>query len=217
MRGVSVLLRAGAYCRGSTGQFLIDLDDGNDRINIEKHRRSSHSVLFVKRVNMSRANWSEDCSLLLIILPRLFYCWQIEKATHLTYGREPDKTYAWIDDADQSSLAHIVTVRVVKQVGPRTFIVEVPRYQEFSKIAAILAQQQIHFVEIAGNTHIILSVLAPQSWNHDLSGGRQLFWRTILTHPEMKRVIIGADVTSLPVVLNNLRASEINIEHVYDY
>ena len=146
-----------------------------------------------------------------------FYCWLIEKATHLTYSREPDKTYAWIDDADQSSVANIATVRVVKQVGPRAFIVEVPRYQEFSKIAAILAQQQMHFVEIAGNTHIILSVLAPQSWNYDLSGGRQLFWCTILTHPEMKRVIIGADVTSLSVVLNNLRASEINIEHVYDY
>jgi hypothetical protein len=146
-----------------------------------------------------------------------FYCWLIEKGTHLTYGHEPDKTYAWIDDADESSLANISTARVVKRVGPRAFIVELPRYQEFTTAADILAQQQMHFAEIAGNTRIILSVLAPQSWNYDAPDGRQLFWSTVLTHPEMKRVIIGADVTSLHAVLNTLRASEMNIEHVYDY
>lgn len=146
-----------------------------------------------------------------------FYCWLIEKATHLTYGQEPDKTYAWIDDADESNLGAIPAVRVVKQVGPRAFIVELHRYQEFSKVSAILAQQNIHFVEIAGNAHIIVSVLAPQSWTYNLPDGRQLFWSTVLDHPEMKRVIVGTEVTSLHALLNNLRGSEIILEHVYDY
>jgi hypothetical protein len=145
------------------------------------------------------------------------YCWLIEKASHLIYGREPDKTYAWIHDANASSLANISTARVVKQVGPGAFIVELPRYQEFTRVAEILAQQQVHFVEIAGNEHIILSVLAPQSWNYEVPYGRQLFWYTVLTHPEMKRVIIVANVASLHAVLNALRTSDINIEHVYDY
>jgi hypothetical protein len=50
-----------------------------------------------------------------------FYCWLIEKATHLTYGHEPDKAYAWIDDIGESSLANISSARVVKQAGPRAF------------------------------------------------------------------------------------------------
>lgn len=112
-----------------------------------------------------------------------FYCWLIEKATHLTYGHEPDKAYAWIDDIGESSLANISSARVVKQAGPRAFIAELPRYQEFSTVAAILAQRQVRFVEIAGNAHIIVSVLGPQSWNYNGRDGRQLFSCTVFTHP----------------------------------
>ena len=106
---------------------------------------------------------------------------------------------------------------MVKQADPRAFIAELPRYQEFSTVAGILAQRQIRFAEIAGNAQIILSVLAPQSWNYNGPDGRQLFSCTVLTHPEMKRVVIGADVTSLHSVLNDLRVREVNVEHVYDY
>jgi hypothetical protein len=150
-------------------------------------------------------------------LAEAFYCWLIEKATHLTYGHEPDKTYAWIDNTGQSSLANISRVRVVKQAGPRAFIVELPRYQEFSTVAEIFAQQEIYFLEIAGNAHIIVSVLAPQSWNYEATEGGQLFSSTVLTHPEIKRVIIRADVPSLHALLNDLRANQVNLEHVYDY
>lgn len=161
--------------------------------------------------------WERKAFLTADYIAEAFYCWLIEKATHLTYGHEPDKTYAWIDDADESSLSKIPTARVVKRVGPRALIVELPRYQEFSTVAGILAQRQIRFAEIAGNAQIILSVLAPQSWNYTGPDARQLFWSTVLTHPEMKRVVIGADVTSLHSVLNDLRVREVHVEHVYDY
>jgi hypothetical protein len=72
-------------------------------------------------------------------------------------------------------------------------------------------------VEIAGNSQIILSVLAPRSWHYDHSNAQQLFSTQVLTHPELKRFVIGCDVTSLHAVLNTLHAGGVALEHLYDY
>lgn len=146
-----------------------------------------------------------------------FYCWLIEKATHLTYGNEPADTYAWIDNANESVLGQLPRVKMVKQLGPQAFIVDIPRYQEFTSVASALAERDVHFVEIAGNSHITASVIAPQSWHYDLTGAQELFSNPVLTHPELKRVVIGCDVTSLHAVLETLRKEGISLEHIYDY
>lgn len=146
-----------------------------------------------------------------------FYCWLIEKATHATYGYEPEDTYAWIDNAKESDLQPLPRVKKVKQVGPQTLIVDILRYQEFTTVALALAERNVQFVEIAGNSHIIVSVLAPQSWQYGQSDAQQLFSTPVLTHPELKRVVIGCDVTSLDAMLNTLRAGGVTVEHIYDY
>lgn len=146
-----------------------------------------------------------------------FYCWLIEKATHLTYGYEPDDTYAWIDHADESVLQQLPRLKEVKQVGPQAFIVDIPRYQEFTTVASALADRNARFVEIAGNSRIIASVLAPQSWRYTGSDAQELFSTPILTHPEFKRVILGCDVASLHAALQKLPGSGVTVEHLYDY
>jgi len=146
-----------------------------------------------------------------------FYCWLIEKATHATYGDEPAETYAWIDNAGETLLQRLPRVKKVKQIGPHAFLVDIPRYQEFTNVASALAEGDVHFVEIAGNSRIIVSVLAPQPWHYDHSDAQQLFSMDVLTHPELKRLVIGCDVSSLHAVLNVLRAAGISIEHIYDY
>ena len=55
-----------------------------------------------------------------------FYCWLIQIATHLTYGDEPADTYAWIDNANDALLQQLLRVKIVKQAGPQTFIVDIP-------------------------------------------------------------------------------------------
>jgi hypothetical protein len=146
-----------------------------------------------------------------------FYCWLIQIATQLTYGEEPADTYAWIDNANEALLQQLPRVKIVKQAGPQAFIVDMPRYQEFSTLAAELADREIHFVEIAGNSRITISVLAPQAWRYDRSDAQQLFSAPILTRPEWKRVVLGCDVASLSVVVKSLRSEGIGIEHIYDY
>jgi hypothetical protein len=145
------------------------------------------------------------------------YCWLIEKATVATYGHEPAETYAWIQNADEHIFQQMPRMKKVVRVAPREFIVNIPRYQEFTGVAATLASQGVGFVEIAGNSHIIVSVLAPQGWRYGNGDARQLFASPILTHPEEQRVVLGCKVSSLAGVLNRLDSSGVGFEHVYDY
>ncbi len=146
-----------------------------------------------------------------------FYCWLIEQGTHATYGREPGDTYAWVENLDETLLPQIPHLKVVKRAGPQAYIVDIPRYQEFTAIASKLAQHGVRFVEIAGNSQITLSVLAPQAWHYDGSVARQLFSMPILTHPGRQRVVLTCDVPSLDQALNHLHTDGVMVEHVYDY
>jgi hypothetical protein len=143
-----------------------------------------------------------------------FYCWLIEKATHLTYGHEPSDTYTWVDNVDDAVLTQ---VRVVKSVGPRAYVVDIPRYQEFTTVASMLAQRGVRFVEIAGNSEITLSVLAPESWTYHGSDAQRLFSMPVLTHSGSQRVVLGCRVSELGQVLGALPTSGAVVEHIYDY
>jgi hypothetical protein len=146
-----------------------------------------------------------------------FYCWLIEKATHLSYGYEPSDMYGWIDNADESIFQQLPRMKRVKQVGPRDFVVDIPRYQEFTSIASELARRKINFVEIADNSQITLSVLASPAWRYDHPDAHVLFSTPILTHSELDRFVIGCDVSSLSSVLSALASDPVTIDHLYDY
>jgi hypothetical protein len=161
--------------------------------------------------------WERKLFLSLDYTIEAFYCWLIEKATHVIYGVEPSDTYAWIDHADLTALQQLQRVKMVKQSGPGTFIVDLPRYQEFTSVAVQLAQRGIRFIEIAGNHQILVSALAPSSWSYQGVEAQQLFLTPIVVHPEWKRVVFGCDVASLHLLLNKLRSEGITVEHIYDY
>jgi hypothetical protein len=146
-----------------------------------------------------------------------FYCWLIEKSTHATYGYESAETYAWIENADDRLFQELTNVREVAKTGPHSFLVEAPRYQEFTSVALTFEARDVQFVEIAGNSRILISLLTPQSWHYQGPDARPLFSLPILTRPEMKRMVLGCDVATLNVMLHSLTAAGISVEHVYDY
>lgn len=145
------------------------------------------------------------------------YCWGIEKATHLSYGYEPDRTYAWLDHVDDSVLKQISLVKAVKQVGPGAYIVDAPRYQAFTDVATALVQRGVHFVEIAGNSSITISVIAPDSWPGEGCLTQRLFSLPFLTRRGWRRVMLRCDVSALDRGLAELAAEGIAVEHIYDY
>ena len=145
------------------------------------------------------------------------YCWFIEKMTHLTYGSEADVTYVWINGANASLTNRVTHLNLIGQVGPAGWIAKVPRYQGFTTVVLTLAAQGVDFVEIAGNSQILISVLAPQDWRSTSGEAQQLFSAPILTDQKRQRIVMRCDVTALSRVLSAIAGSGVTVEHVYDY
>jgi hypothetical protein len=146
-----------------------------------------------------------------------FYCWFIEAGTRATYGVEPPDTFAWIENASDATFVENPRVRKIKAVGPGAFIVAIPRYQEFTTIAAQLARQNVRFVEIVGNDEILLTAIAPRSWSGSIDRGEVVFSAEIPTQADYKRIGIKCPVSGLHAVLNALPNLGISTEHVYDF
>ena len=147
------------------------------------------------------------------------YAWILEKASHLTYGVESDETHTWIENAPETLFQTFPRIKNVKQIGPRSFVVIIPRYQEFTDRAIELAKHDVHFAQIAGNDEIMLTVVVPKGWSYDLpaSDGSVLFTESFLTQQDVKRIAIECPVRSLHSVLENLTSRGAKIEHIYDY
>jgi hypothetical protein len=146
-----------------------------------------------------------------------FYCWLIEKATHASYGYEPDRTYVWADHVDDASALQTPSVRLAKSVGLGAYIIDAPRYQAFTDVAMALTRKGAHFVEIDGNSSITISVLAPQTWDGQNQFAQRLFAQPMLTHPGWERVVLRCDVPWLDRGLSMMVADGVIVEHLYDY
>lgn len=146
-----------------------------------------------------------------------FYGWVIEHVVRTANGHETAETYAWVKNADRAVLENVPHVRIVRQLGPQSFIVAIPRYQEFTDIAFALARRGVQFLDIAGNSQILVSVIAPQNWRYDRADARELFSNPILTRTGLQRVALGCSVSALHDVLPRLNSGGATLEHVYDY
>lgn len=145
------------------------------------------------------------------------YCGLIEKASHGVYGVEDDQTYAWVENVPDQLFVDNPRVRKVKDVGPRAYIVMIPRYQEFTEIVTRLAQQGVRFVQIAGNEQVAMTLLAPRDGTLEIPGSEKLFSMGLLTDSAQERWALRSPVSSLHSVLNGLADRSVRLEHVYDY
>jgi hypothetical protein len=143
------------------------------------------------------------------------YAEVLEKLSHMTYGVESTETYAWIENAPESLFQRYPHIRRVKDTGERSYVVSIPRYQEFTQIAVEMAKDNVHFAHIAGNDEIVVSAMV-RNWTYETPEERLLFLEQFLTRPDMKRVVLECRVRDLHLVLNDLK-SRGTIEHVYDY
>jgi hypothetical protein len=143
----------------------------------------------------------------------------MQVASHLTYGVESGDTYAWLDNATDSVIREYPRVKIVEETARQSYVVIIPRYQEFTDLAVKLANRDVHFVQIAGNEEIMLTVVAPKDWTYDLPANEAtlLFTENFLTEPQLRRFALECPVRSLHSVLTRLAARGVKIEHIYDY
>src|SRR5437879_308515 len=67
------------------------------------------------------------------------YAEAMQVASHLAYGAESDETFTWIENTPETLFQELPRIKNVKQAGPQSFVVVIPRYQEFSDRAVELA------------------------------------------------------------------------------
>jgi hypothetical protein len=141
----------------------------------------------------------------------------IQELTHLTFGIDDQQTVASLAANDQARVESVPHVKVVDKEDNGTFIVAIPRYQEFTSISAQLAALDVQFVTIAGNSRIAVSLIAPDSWSSDPALSRLLFKQPVLTHPGLQRSYVVCSVPNLDALLRNAASGSATLEHVYDY
>jgi hypothetical protein len=147
------------------------------------------------------------------------YAEAMQVASHLTYGAESDETYSWVENAPETLFRDFPRIKNVKQLGPQSFVVSIPRYQEFTDRAVELAKRDVHFVQVAGNDEIMVTIVVPNGWTYDLPAGdgTLLFTENVLTQPGAKRIALECRVRALPTLIRHFTSRGIKIEHIYDY
>lgn len=145
------------------------------------------------------------------------YASALEKASHMTYGIESADTYAAIENVPGNFFQDFPRIRKVKELGPRSFIVIIPRYQEFTDLAIQIAKRGVRLVDIVGNDLIFLTALGPKNSNLQLQDATILFEDGIITRPDTKRIALECPAGSLSAMLNDLQIRGAQIEHVYDF
>lgn len=147
---------------------------------------------------------------------KALYAGVIRFASHSVYGVADTEVYASGHNITEASLAR-TGVRRVQELGEHRWIFTVPHYQGFTDTVPLLARDGVEFEEIAGNDEIMLTLVAPSTWNYDLTAGHPLFNMTLLTGPSLKRVAVQVPVKSLGNVLREMDAKGLRLEHLFDY
>ena len=107
-------------------------------------------------------------------------------------------------------------VKVVKDFGDGTLVVEVPRYQQFSQTMLEFAHENISILDIAGGKTIIISALAPTVWDYNLPGA-QFFTQPLTVDSDHKRVVAVVPTSQLLDALRKMNVEGVILEHIYDY
>jgi hypothetical protein len=145
------------------------------------------------------------------------YAWLIRQGTQSVYSSEDLEIQVWAEGVSAEVLRDESQARIVKPIDDNAAIVSLPRYEAFTLLVPELTEQGMRMIEIAGNDEILITVIAPQSWEYDLDDGQFLFAMPILTEPDRRRVAVQVPVNALHRVLSDLDKPMITLEHIYDY
>ena len=120
-------------------------------------------------------------------------------------------------DLTADDAATIPAIRIVQPVGDGLTLIDTPRYEAFTAILRQLSARGRDIVEIAGNTHILTTVLAPVTMPLDTAGAREIFSLPIQSRPGWRRIGLETDVAALTRQIAAVERQGAMFEHAYDY
>jgi hypothetical protein len=108
-------------------------------------------------------------------------------------------------------------IQLVETFRDGTQLVRLPRYQPFTEIVQKLSQTNATFLEIGGNSNILISLTAPDNWAPPDDMPPVLFETQILSGVGGKRLGLSVPVALLIDVIRKIGPSGAQVEHIYDY
>ena len=152
--------------------------------------------------------------LLTELLVKAGYGYLIKLGTKASYEDALPTTAVLVDRLP----AMMPNTKVLKTNPDGSAVLLLPRYEAFHPAVSAFAQQGITFREIAGNNSaILLTVLAPETWQPRSPDFRLVFTQPILTQPGRRRVALVTPVGWLNRTARFIAEQGVTIEHVYDY
>ncbi len=107
-------------------------------------------------------------------------------------------------------------LKKIADLGDGATLVETPRYQDYTDILIDLAHHGRNVQEIAGDKHILVTVLAPPGV--EIAPGAQLLFSLPMQgRPGWRRVGLDVEVARLSQEILDAQAHNAVFEHAYDY
>lgn len=130
------------------------------------------------------------------------------------YGPQATEVLAWahVGDLDPSA---VDGVSVVEDLGGGDALLAIPRYEPFTTAIPALVEAGVELRQIAGNTHLLITLIAPAGWTVP-KGAHEVHRWPILTQPGEERVALEVRLRDLDAVLAAVQAPA-RIDHLYDY
>lgn len=107
-------------------------------------------------------------------------------------------------------------IQRIRDLGNNAVLIETPRYQEFTEILIKLAERGRRVLEIAGNHHILTTVVAPASVKID-AGAPELFAIPIQSQQGWRRLGYDVETSRLSEHILAVIKQGARFEHAYDY
>jgi hypothetical protein len=131
-------------------------------------------------------------------------------------GRD-EPTLRFVARADPAALRAIDDrLRPVGTIGDGLYVVEAPRYAQFTELMLKLSHTQAELVEIAGNDHIFVTLLMPVEARLPAEA-RPLMKVPLDDRAGWERIGVTIEVGGLLPLLRAVEAGFGEVEHVYDY
>jgi hypothetical protein len=96
-------------------------------------------------------------------------------------------------------------------------ILGLTRWGAFTETLKSMSAYDIDINEISGNDEIVVSLIMQKNQSLNEPGSELLYTSRIVTDDSSQRNVYLVDVTQLIPLLRSAQASEMIIEHIYDY
>jgi hypothetical protein len=149
---------------------------------------------------------------------KAIYAKIIKIATKTAYDAPSPMTAIITDKHISEPTKGFEKIQILEKYKNGTELVLVPRYDEFKDYTKFLANKNIDFLEIAGNSSdILVSIVAPVEWALDTKDVHIIFSQPILTSPKQKRIVFTTPVHELSKVIRLFSNQNVKLEHIYDF